>query len=277
MKIKNVCIFLLVCFFKLHTNALENNQLQIYLDILKDPNSSPIDIVSAQYEIGVIYSMGDKDTPKDYAQAIKWFDKAINNSYQDALFTMASQVNIGDLYRVGGNYILKDDMQALKHYTEVINNPNKDEAFVVVAKISAAEIYYFGGNNVAQDHSQALYYFNNIANPVNNESIEMAIAQYYLGVMHLNGYAVSKNITKASNYFVQAFIMFTNFINDSNTYDITLPNYYVGQMYSNGYGVVKDIAIALDYFKKVEPDELWQYQQAQIILNTQDKKSPKDF
>jgi TPR repeat protein len=139
-----------------------------------------------------------KDNYTDYQKALGWYKKVAEESYE-------VDYVIADMYRMG--YGVRNEIEAFnwyekhngrqllnnKHFLNILNtvlawwedNPNHPSyAF------NTGYIYYQGGN-----FKEALELFEKAA------AEKDPYAQYYLGVMYINGEGVDKNDKKAKEYF----------------------------------------------------------------------------
>ena len=104
-------------------------------------------IASAQYNLGIMYDLGD-GIPKDQAEAAKWYRKAAEQGYAEA------QYNLGVKYRRGEG-VPQDYAEAAKWYREAAEQGNTG------AQCNLG-VLYSKGNGVSQDFTEA-YVWSTIA------------------------------------------------------------------------------------------------------------------
>jgi TPR repeat protein len=173
----------------------------------------------AQYELGLMYSIGDQ-YPQDFGEAAKWMRKAAEQGEAEA------QCFLGALYETGDG-VPQDDTEAAKWYRKAADQgfaaaqyclgvlydlgqgvPQDDqEAFNWIRKAavqgrSGAQFqvgkYYFIGRGVSQDRVESAKWMRKAADQGNSE------AQYLLALDYAVGLGVEKSYTEATKWMRKA-------------------------------------------------------------------------
>jgi TPR repeat protein len=143
--------------------------------------SAEQDNSDAQYYLGIMNKNGDGISPNS-EQAFFWFKKSAEQNDVDAQYELAS---IYDL----GNGTLKDRRNAIHWYEKSAENGNED------AKKYLKFMFDFIGNEDLPNDQKSIENCKKLANQDND------IAQFYLGLLYLNGTGVEKDI-KQTKYWI---------------------------------------------------------------------------
>jgi TPR repeat protein len=139
--------------------------------------------VKAEYELGSRYYYGQGE-PKDYAEAIRWYQKSADQSYPTA------ELALGLIYHLGHG-VRQDDAEAVCWYTKGANHGNTD------AQNYLAYMYSYG-YGVAQDYGQALLWYRRAADQGS------AYAETEIGGMYYRGHGVPQDSAQAVNWYRKA-------------------------------------------------------------------------
>jgi TPR repeat protein len=135
----------------------------------------------AQYNLGIMYYIGEGGVSKDYIKAHEWWKKAAGQGNADAQYT------IGKCYE-NGEGVTKDDFKAFKWWQKAAEQGNAQ------AQENIA-MGYLDGNVVPKDDTKAVMWLQKAAEN------GLAQAQYNLGVMYRNGKGVSKSMMLSYVWF----------------------------------------------------------------------------
>lgn len=169
----------------------------------------------AQFNLGWLYAAGD-GVPKDYPQAVLWWQKAAEQGLPDAQLILAT------VYQ-NGMGVAKDDVQAVQWYRRAAEQGNAR------AQNYLGEAYH-GGDGVMQDYAEALQWYRKAAEQGD------AQAQSNLGFMYQNGEGVSPDAGQAVQWWLRA----AELGNASAQYNLAVA-------YHNAAGVIEDYAEALKW------------------------------
>jgi TPR repeat protein len=172
---------------------------------------------SASYNFSKGKEFYDK---KEYAEALTWFNKAVEQGDSDA------QYYLGEMYR-NGRGVTKDVDKALKCFQ------NAAEKGSVEAQVALGHIYLKGYEKIKYDYSEAYKWFLKAAEKGSAE------AQNMVGEMYFKGQSVNKDYDEAIKWYRKAVGQ-----GDSEA------QYNLGFMYQCGFGVTKDYAEALNLFRQ---------------------------
>ncbi len=100
--------------------------------------------VEAQFKLGKIYGFGWKGVPKDYKQAIYWFEKAAKQGH------VKSQSYLGVMY-FDGQGVKKDYEQAIFWFEKAAKQGD------VEAQFNLGYMYFYG-QGVKKDYEQAIFW-----------------------------------------------------------------------------------------------------------------------
>lgn len=119
----------------------------------------------------------------DYAEALKWFNKAADLGNANAMY------NIGLLYHEG-NGVVKNPAEAEKWYKKAADRGN----------VSAMKYFgwYYYGYGGSRNPAEALKWFKKAANHGD------AVAMNTIGLMYVNGYGVARDYVEAIKWFKKA-------------------------------------------------------------------------
>ena len=168
----------------------------------------------AQYRLGERYYKA-----QNYAEAVKWYQKAAEQGNADA------QYELGYSY-YHGRGVERNYEEAFKWFEKAAKRDNAD------AQYKLGECYYYG-NGVERNYEEAVKWFEKAAERDN------ADAQYKLGECYYNGVGVVQNYKEALKRFEKAA--------EQNNADA---QYKLGECYYNGRGVEKSYEEAFKWFKK---------------------------
>ena len=133
----------------------------------------------AQFQLGVIYSLGDSQP--DYVKAVKWYNLSAEQGYSGA------QYNLGVMYAKGLG-IDQDYKKATELYEKAANQGHLE------AQFNLGLMYYYG-EVVRKDHKKAANWFKKAAEKGDGTAL------FLLGVMYANGRGVNKDMRKAYAMF----------------------------------------------------------------------------
>ena len=139
--------------------------------------------LEAWWDIGVRYQTGD-GVKKDLKEAIKWFEKAANRNYDNAL------VSLGDLY-YSGSGVKQDYKKAFELYSRALRRQ------IPSAQYRLGLCAYYG-HGTKQDKKLAVEWFQKAAAQVEPD------AQYMLAVCYEKGEGIARDLTKARHWYKQA-------------------------------------------------------------------------
>ena len=184
---------------------------------------------NAQYELGNFYEDGltvkNKEVLRPNQQeALKWFKKAYKNGNSNAAVRYADYLSIGDhchkdlelaikIYKseiTSGNYMAYSNLAKTyckeKKYKWAIKLYRKIQKEFEINSIELAYCFYFGlGTKL--NKLRALEIFKLISkDKSNNRNCESEIneANYYIGMIYLEGRALKRSIKKARKYLTLA-------------------------------------------------------------------------
>lgn len=139
----------------------------------------PIFNAPAMYELGNRYYYANL-----YDEAYKHFQYAAERSFKKAIYMKT-------LCMYNGEGVEKNQEQAFIDANELIKNEIHTGTIALIG-----EMYYFG-NGTEQNYKKALECFEEVEK-------EEKVAQYFLGIMYLNGYGIEKNAEKGIEYIIKS-------------------------------------------------------------------------
>lgn len=196
------------------------------------------DLPVAQFNLGHMYEFGE-GLPQSYANALLWYQKAAVNGFPDA------QMHLGYMYQ-SGTGVPEDFSIAVKWYQMEIKQSNPKEW------ANIGMLYFDGDKHLPRDYQQAFHFFRMSADR------GIAVSQYFLGLMYLNGLGVAKDPVTAVQWYQKSA--------EHGYYKAELD---LGNLYYRGVGINKDLLKAYAWIslaiaqKKFTPDIL---KRAQSIL-----------
>jgi TPR repeat protein len=173
----------------------------------------------AATQIGLMYRKGDRTLPRDYRQALVWFEKAINAG------DVSANISVGDLYEYGLD-VIKDPVKAVNYYREAAKKGN----IVAERKMGYA---YRNGFGVEQDYFQSFQWFSKAATQNDSD------AQRMLGDAYYRGSGVKQDSFKAFTWYQRA----------ANN-DDSRAQYSLGYLYQFGPSVPIDLDKAKFWYRK---------------------------
>ena len=132
-----------------------------------------------------MYELGNRFYyAKMYDEAYKYYQNADQKGYKKATFMRV-------LCMYNGEGTLKDEAQAFKDAKELIENEVHTGAMELLG-----EMYYFG-NGTKQNYNKAIECFESVED-------EERKAQYYLGIMYLEGKGIQKDEKAGIEYIIKS-------------------------------------------------------------------------
>jgi TPR repeat protein len=135
----------------------------------------------AQFKLGRMYYEGASGIKQNYAEALKWFQKAADQKY-----TRAADY-LGVMYQ-NGTGVTRDYAQALKWYREAAAEGSS------FAPVFLGE-FYENGIGGPQNYPEALSWYRKAAGQPDS-----ARAQWHLGLMYSEGKGVAKDFAQAMQW-----------------------------------------------------------------------------
>ncbi len=218
-------------------NIKPDQAISACLDALKEePNSARY-----QFQLGRAY-----DVKKDYSNAVKWYKKAVEQSYA------AAQSNLGSKYREGKG-VEKSYETAIKWYTKAAEQGNSQAQFNL-------GLMYDNGQGVKKSYKNAVKWYTKSAEQ------GKADAQINLGYMYENGQGVKKSYKKAVE-------LFTKSAKQGNVY----AQVNLAWMYVKGKGVRRNYTLAYAWLNQASSSENKEgANEARKRLNELEQKMSKD-
>ena len=108
-----------------------------------------------------------------------------------------------------------------------------EESNIATEWLSIGNDYFYGNNGKTKDFVKAFDYYDRAA------KLNLAAAQYNLGVMYLNGYGCTKNLDEAVRWFKIA-----------ANQGYADAQYSLGVMYRDGFGDTRNYHESIDWFRK---------------------------
>ncbi|MGA2224972.1 MAG: PDZ domain-containing protein [Syntrophobacteraceae bacterium] len=139
--------------------------------------------VAAQFGLASMYFNG-WGVPKDYAEALQWFQKAAEQGYAEA------QVNLGGMY-FNGQGVEQDYAEAVKWFQKAADQGDTNAQ-------NNLGVMYSKGQGVPKDYVEAVKWFQKAA------KLGYAEAQYNLGLAFANGQGVPRNDAEALAWYRKA-------------------------------------------------------------------------
>ncbi len=173
----------------------------------------------AQYMLGRMYYSG-KGVDRDCKEAVKWYQKAIDQNHADAMAWMS------DVYvekKCG------DEVDYDKALSLIRRSIELGSAY----GMNNLGYMYLKGYGVAQDYQEAVKWYRKSAEQGNSSG------QCNLGYMYLNGYGVTQDYQEAVKWFRKS----AEQGDSSGQYDL-------GYMYQYGEGVEQDYQEAVKWYRK---------------------------
>jgi TPR repeat protein len=196
-------------------------------------SAKPIEEVTAQaqagdaqfqYELGRRYYIG-KDVPKDFAQAVKWFQKATEQNNAKAEYALG-------ICLLNGKGVAKDEAQAVRWFRKAA-----EQNFASAqGQLGAC---YLSGQGVEKDEVEAAKWFRKAADQNDGK------AQGSVGFCYANGKGVAKDEGEALKWFRKA-----------AEQGIPQAQRDVGVCYFYGQGVAKDETEAMKWFRRASEQGL---------------------
>ena len=134
----------------------------------------------AQLVLGVMYGLG-KGVPRDYAEAIRWLQKAADQDLAGAEF------GLGFMYE-NGLGVSQDYAEAVTWYQRAADQASAN------AQYSLAQMYK-RGHGIQRNYAEAARWFNKAAMQGHPG------AEYFLGFMHEAGWGVTRDLVQAYMWF----------------------------------------------------------------------------
>ena len=210
--------------------------------------------VEAQRYLGICYENGDCGFEKDQTEAIKWYEKAVDNDDAEAKYLLACCYSVGSgvkldkrksaslliesgeqgctdaqymLYSVyqTGDGVQKNHKEAIKWLKKSAENGDPDRQYLLGHK-------YCSGDELQQDYSEGNVWLRKSAHQGNKE------AQCELGINYFEGLGVDQDYFEAFKFFQLS----------SEQGNVTA-QYNLGVCYENGYGVERDYFEALKFYQ----------------------------
>lgn len=214
--------------------------------------SAQAGVAASQFEMGTVYRTG-KYVPRDYAQAMQYFELAAAQDNEDALNEIAVMYWRGDAVPV-------DLVAANRWFAKAADLGSASAAYYLATS-------YESGRGIEQDKQKAFFYFR-IAAERNMVEAQSRLATYYLGEttrdypkalrwasraadqgdelailtqanIYRNGLGVPKDETKAAKLYLEL-----DKKGSANTW------WRLGNMYAHGRGVDRDFSLAFHYYQK---------------------------
>lgn len=138
----------------------------------------------SQDALGVLYALGNKDVPRNYPAAVKWFRKAALQDYAD------SQYRLGTMYEAGRG-VNQDLQEAMKWYSLAAKQGQ------LGAELKLAKMYE-AGRGVSKNFGEAAKWYQLAAEHGN------ADAQYKIGYFCQQGLGVPLNNEQAVKWYQKA-------------------------------------------------------------------------
>jgi len=156
---------------------------------------------------------------QDYAEAIRWFQKAAEQGNADAQYYLGS-------LNVEGKGVAQNYAEALKWYRKAADQGNASAQYEL-------GVIYQSGLGGQTNYPEALKWYRKAADQGNSD------AQHNLGTMYSSGRGVPQNSATAAGWFRKAA---DQGVADSQN--------NLGLMYENGQGVQKNYAEALKWYQR---------------------------
>lgn len=137
----------------------------------------------AEFNLGVSYYYGN-GVKQDYAEALKWYQKAAEHGNERA------QYNLASLY-ADGLGTTRDAAKAAQWYAKAAEKGD------VASHLALARIYSYGGNNLQPDYAKAYKYYEEASLKGSDE------AEFNVGGMCLFGAGTEQNVPKAVEIYTK--------------------------------------------------------------------------
>ena len=191
--------------------------------------------VEAQFNLGEVHFKN-----QDYAQAVKWYQRAADSGY------IKAQKQLFDMYNSGFG-VEKDEAKAIEWLKKAADVGDAE------AQCELGDMYYLG-QHVEQDYAQATEWYKKAANNGYRQ------AQYSLGDMYYFGQYVEQDYVKATEWYRKT----ADTPDDDDKY---IGDHYrdygafalhrLGDIYKNGLGVEKDLSKAKELYKQADAREIY--------------------
>ncbi len=140
--------------------------------------------LKAQYQLSKVYERG-KQVKRNPREAARWLEKAAKKGH------IRSALEIGRRYE-NGTGVKQNYATAGKWYRLAAGLGNDPDAQFALAEL------YFHGKGVPHSYGEAKTWYQKAANQDN------PIAQYLIGVMHQEGWALDRNLIEAYKWYTLA-------------------------------------------------------------------------
>jgi TPR repeat protein len=145
--------------------------------------------VTAQTNLGFIYSDGGELLPKDYSRAHMWLNMAASKGDKEAV----KQRNAVEKLMTAADF---SESQRLAREWKVVGIYYREAARGdVMSEYTLGAIYYEGHRGVQRDYVEAVKWYKRAA------SRGYLLAQTFLGDMYANGHGVPKDFVRAHMWF----------------------------------------------------------------------------
>jgi TPR repeat protein len=188
-------------------------------------------------EIAELYQMGRDGWPKDFAQAVFWYLKAIEDATEDELQENAYVYGLlASLYAEGGPGLPKDYAQAANWYAKGSHQGDIDSTW------DLGKLYETGGPGLQQDLEQAQRLTRQALDEYHQQAQDGdADGQYGLGqIYEQGGPDFSPDYVKAQHWYLQA-------VQQGNL----AAKLALAQIYKvGGYGLSQDYGQAIHWYRE---------------------------
>ncbi|MBL9214379.1 MAG: SEL1-like repeat protein [Opitutaceae bacterium] len=172
----------------------------------------------AQNALGNAYTNAQLGLPRDYAEALKWYQRAAEKGYA------AAQFNLGLAYELGRG-VAADETVAFRHYLRAA------EQGFAAAQFNVGNMYA-AGRGVPQDLFEANVWYKQAAEN------GVAEAQFNLGLAYESGRGIKRDEAQAARWYRQA-----------AERGLASAQYNLGLLLEDGRGLAKDEAQAARLYR----------------------------
>lgn len=172
----------------------------------------------AQYKTGDLYYYGDDEIEQDFHQARVWYEKAAQQDYADAAYSL------GVMYDQGQG-VQPNVKKAFAYYQQAALQGSADGMYNLG--------YIYENERHPADYHNAFLWYSQAAQLDHREALNN------LGVMYFNGYGVAQSFKKAFDYYQKSAYL-----------DNPIAQYNLGTLYRDGKGVARDTQQAIKWFAK---------------------------